>query len=363
MELATEAERNEMEAKERKQREFFESMEQNILKSMATGQVTVNSPRPPSGPLRDSLKRPALVRTISSMESAVLKDLVQRVPSHRKMERASSSLKSIGRGYGQRNVLSDIAEASSESVMDEFDEGSNNLGLTADESKALAEFASLSQEMGMDESLSNTNESMSLNESSSGGVALDLSSSGALDFGLSTDFSVSDWQQADNEVENQAQSEEPADKQSTAENDKNGGNDDPRAQLTRKPALIKRNTCGTLHVNTTMSAPDKDATIKVRTTRFCAADQSELLLHSDLFSILDIVNRSVSLMPIPPILPFRFVLLLLLPSLKSAFVAFTVRTLSLATAKKKRLVFSTITRRTGSASLTIEKRNARVWPQ
>ena len=33
-----------------------------------------------------------------------------------------------------------------------------------------------------------------------------------------------------------------------------------------RPNLVRRNTCGTLYVGTTMSAPDKDATIKVRTS-------------------------------------------------------------------------------------------------
>jgi hypothetical protein len=33
--------------------------------------------------------------------------------------------------------------------------------------------------------------------------------------------------------------------------------------LAARPNLVRRNTCGTLYVGTTMSAPDKDATIKV----------------------------------------------------------------------------------------------------
>jgi len=36
-----------------------------------------------------------------------------------------------------------------------------------------------------------------------------------------------------------------------------------RSSLKVKPPLVKRNTCGTLYVGSTMSAPDKDATIKV----------------------------------------------------------------------------------------------------
>jgi hypothetical protein len=38
-----------------------------------------------------------------------------------------------------------------------------------------------------------------------------------------------------------------------------------------KPSLRKRNTCGTLYVGSTMSAPDKDATIKVKKqVHFCS---------------------------------------------------------------------------------------------
>ena len=39
------------------------------------------------------------------------------------------------------------------------------------------------------------------------------------------------------------------------------------ADLPKRPELVRRNTCGTLYVGATMSAPDKDATIKVSTVR------------------------------------------------------------------------------------------------
>jgi WW domain len=43
---------------------------------------------------------------------------------------------------------------------------------------------------------------------------------------------------------------------------------------TKKPDMIRRNTCGTLYVGSTMSAPDKDATIKVRTNVLYLCDIS-----------------------------------------------------------------------------------------
>ena len=42
----------------------------------------------------------------------------------------------------------------------------------------------------------------------------------------------------------------------------------PKRGISKRPDLVRRNTCGTLYVGTTMSAPDKDATIKVRFCRW-----------------------------------------------------------------------------------------------
>jgi len=137
VELATREEREEMERKERQQREFFEAMEANILKSISEGafsspepsghkkkgkrgggdgeaenaaavvaeQRSQGTPGSISGSFRDwggsddnndqgvspaslpfstgRIPRPNLVRTISTMDEAVLRQLIERVPSHR----------------------------------------------------------------------------------------------------------------------------------------------------------------------------------------------------------------------------------------------------------------------------------------
>lgn len=247
MELASESERAEMEAKERQQKEFFASMEQNILASMAAGEVTLKSPKPDKLKRDSVLDRPHLVRTISSMEGTVLKDLIKRVPSSRSTKmlrgRENASLKQLGRKYGQRNVLVDIAESSKEMSPEmDFDTSSADLAISADESRALEELAELSEEMAKF-SDNNLEENMQME-------SLDRSSLDNFDFSMTGDLSVSDWNAADAEIkETKSQSVEAEIRKSV------GGS--------MKPALMKRNTCGTLHVNTTMSAPDKDATIKV----------------------------------------------------------------------------------------------------
>jgi len=234
MALASSAEKAEMEAKERKQKEFFASMEQNILNSMATGsvppvkQMTARQ-REASLRLSGNSARPGLIRTISSMEDTVLKDLVKRVPSHRKLQ---GSFSSSGRAYGKRNVLDKITESSKEFENSrdlDFEESSIGFGLTAEESKALEHFAEISEDLGklQEEPENNGNESASNLEDSTGAV----------------EFTANDWKHAMEEE---------------------GGEEDLRESLgEEKPTTYKRrNTCGTIYIGSTMAAPDKDATIK-----------------------------------------------------------------------------------------------------
>lgn len=87
IELATKAERRAIEDKEKKQRDFFQAMEKNILRSMKVGQVpgsqsyededTVES-LPPGKPKvlsKRNKPKPQLLRTISSMDHELLKEL------------------------------------------------------------------------------------------------------------------------------------------------------------------------------------------------------------------------------------------------------------------------------------------------
>ena len=112
--LATPEERKAMEEKERQQREFFAAMEANILKSISQGAFSgpsnsegsktqrTSPPLPSPRDVRENdkkseitpgtpeeipldLPRLNLVRTISGMEDSVLVNLIQRVPSNRKL--------------------------------------------------------------------------------------------------------------------------------------------------------------------------------------------------------------------------------------------------------------------------------------
>ena len=89
-ELASDEEKRAMEEKERKQKDFFASMEANILNSLSQGQVP-GTYNPKEFERRKSSRkvaeRPELVRTISTMDALVLKDLIQRQPSFRNISR------------------------------------------------------------------------------------------------------------------------------------------------------------------------------------------------------------------------------------------------------------------------------------
>jgi len=92
-ELASDEERRAIEEKDRKQRDFFAAMEANILNSLSQGRIPgTNEPKEPER--RKSSRRmgahPELVRTISTMDSLVLKDLIQRQPSFRSLSKNPS---------------------------------------------------------------------------------------------------------------------------------------------------------------------------------------------------------------------------------------------------------------------------------
>ena len=100
LELATDSERNALMAKEQKQRDFFQSMEVNILRCMQTGQVPGISSSSSCVSLEDKVKpffmqqdqggvlgasksipKPKLMRTISSMDSNILEELTCKCSS------------------------------------------------------------------------------------------------------------------------------------------------------------------------------------------------------------------------------------------------------------------------------------------
>lgn len=103
LELASPKERKAIEDKERQQREFFAAMEANIMNSIAAGnfvktkqEIIIDVPSLETRPAaKDASRRSHMIRTISSMEDAVLVDLVRRVPSTRNVFRQQDDVKDI----------------------------------------------------------------------------------------------------------------------------------------------------------------------------------------------------------------------------------------------------------------------------
>ena len=310
MELASDDERILMEEKDAKLKNFFASMEANIIKSMATGNVL--NAKPQEVTKKVSLKpvndddvptplpgRTKMVRTISSMDEGTLKNMVKRTPSTKAGKNAtvrnSTTLEKITEAEMEQSSLDfgslcmmDSSEVSM-SMSSAFDEPSANLGMSLEEIKALRDLAQISKQMTF---VSNDDDmDYSMNE------GLDMSS---LDFSLSLDgfdLSAKDFTTS---TEEKATTKNAKPKESSlfmdgltfspAVNPKKTTKAAPgeivftpdiqitevknvtaakeqeepkRSSLKVKPPLVKRNTCGTLYVGSTMSAPDKDATIKV----------------------------------------------------------------------------------------------------
>ena len=308
VELATDDERMLMEEKERKQREFFSAMEANIIRSVASG--TVASPavverKPSVLPIRQGV-----VRTISTMDEGMLKDMIKRTPSTRNiMQRSTSAalkilpLEQIMEAEDMEQSSLDFGNLS----MSMFDDSSANLGGSMSEIMALRELAQISREM-----MSASGDADDVDNSMTDG--LDMSMGSSLDLNASLELSAQDFmlpekvaarRARESSIDSLMYSPEVVDKKwvptkvepgeivftpdvpepkslatklepgeifftpdvtepkSLATNELNN-KPKPLTVLKAKPPLVKRNTCGTLFVESTMSAPDKDATIKVR---------------------------------------------------------------------------------------------------
>jgi hypothetical protein len=97
LELATLSEREKIEEKDRQLRDFFRSMEMNILKASDRGQVPGVSATSEDvvKPLRNSiskkLKKPILIRSISSMDDTLIAELTQDIEDCNKTSSAMIS--------------------------------------------------------------------------------------------------------------------------------------------------------------------------------------------------------------------------------------------------------------------------------
>lgn len=237
IELATPAERAAMAAKEKKQKDFFSAMEANILRSMAQGNLNPVSgsdeeadevgdmPQPTEmkrawsrgGP---ALERPKMVRTISSMDDALLAELTRvesQNPSPNSVTVAGGSDTSGPFAIPPMTTAKDSLE--SKSSFDDVALGDEN-----EQSMAIERLRRVADEMA---------------RSSQVGASIALAAESVSSGGSPTGASS------------------PSRSESKSPPPSSG---DLRGLA--KPNLAKRNTCGTLYVGSTMSAPDKDATIK-----------------------------------------------------------------------------------------------------
>lgn len=347
MELASNEERQAMEDKERKQKDFFATMEANILNSLSQGQVP-GSPKKELSRRKSSnrpAERPELVRTISTMNDIVLKNLIQRQPSFRNVKKTGSIHKTASLNPGEfentkrgsaisdnefesfvslmsseKERLDPLHESNDDSMPELFSylpdeseyslEGSGafgddstirsdggalnessiaGFGLTWEETQALKKLASITKEMIHAE----TEEEDTI-KGSSHRIAPATTpswkgrdSKGQRD--LPREIEIDDDEESDIVSQVPSKSTGPSafqkakdiggrelDFDSSDESEEDEDEDpaplksEPKSngkgeELMTRPPVKRRNTCGTLYVGTTMSAPDKDATIKVRT--------------------------------------------------------------------------------------------------
>ena len=355
-ELASEAEKKAMEEKERKQKDFFAAMEANILNSLSQGQVPGTPKTQDTLERRRSSRKPAerpeLVRTISTMDDIVLKNLIQRQPSFRNIKQnalsktaslnpgdfevskrsshiATSDFESFVSIMSDHQRLDPLHESmiSNDDSMPELfnylpDEGEFSMGesivsiedghrgnnesnetsygLTREEAQALKKLASITKEM-IDVEKEDI-EFVDLPKKGAAGATPSWRSKDAK--GMRDLPREIELDESDDDDDDDDESDRPDQKANTAplgafqkakdiggreldfdsdEEDDETTSDMAPTPMQKKtaeekkdinvkkkdptmerPEVKRRNTCGTLYVGTTMSAPDKDATIKVR---------------------------------------------------------------------------------------------------
>eukprot|EP00522_Entomoneis_paludosa_P005667 CAMPEP_0172455718 /NCGR_PEP_ID=MMETSP1065-20121228/12209_1 /TAXON_ID=265537 /ORGANISM="Amphiprora paludosa, Strain CCMP125" /LENGTH=950 /DNA_ID=CAMNT_0013208187 /DNA_START=298 /DNA_END=3150 /DNA_ORIENTATION=- len=310
MELASEEEREAATIKEQKQRDFFSAMEANILRNLQTGGLASPAParrlsnkeQPKMAKVSEdldssdddeaaALERPNLVRTISSMDEHILRDLVLRVPSHRNLLQADDqelgpggSWRSLGgmmasdgsmedmellesaKSSGARNPnalrqsLKQVSLGTMLATLPEEDNSSLNafelsfgeeshmdMGLSQQESDALIKLSHLSTEMAMvgEESVSEMSESF--------GALMENDEDSPAEQTVVKEVSPAAAEPEDplaNMDDGPRMSREAASQRLLA------------SSAIARPKVSRRNTCSTIYVGSTMAAPDVDATIK-----------------------------------------------------------------------------------------------------
>ena len=260
LELASDTEREEMIQQEQQQREFFETMEANILKNMHSLSLMENAIQAETAIKSEesiqkaSIPKPSgMIRTISTMDENVLKDLVQGLPSHHYV---GSTLRAIEEESQVLSIQQELLQlrGSSTSLSEELDRAGTDF-LTEKESRALEQLADITFQMSMQD--------------------------------LDTDESISTTSPVSFQFDRDEQFSEPS-------------------ITDAKPAGLdknsRRNTCGTMYLSSTIAAPDKDGLIKcvcgVYRAHIVQASQ-ESSFENDQFTVFNDENKIQSVPVIP----------------------------------------------------------------
>lgn len=246
IELATDAEREEMERKERTQKAFFAAMEANILKSMATGKVIDKEeslPKPNEDPA-SALPKPTMVRTISTMDENILTNLVNNVATTESVLLRRSQVPGAMARIAEGSASAECEMSISDFFMKSSDDG---FGMSDEDIEALKELSEITKEMA----------SSTADDSDVSKTEIPNEEEEDLRSGLKerprpiSEQSLTSFKEIEEEEEE--------------EDLRSGLKEKPKLikKNKPKPVLKKRNTCGTIYLKTTMSDPDKDATIKV----------------------------------------------------------------------------------------------------
>ena len=316
MELASDVEKSLMQEKERKERDFFAAMEANIMSSLSRGVIpgTPAQERPAREDLeapdderrlekQKSLRRirsrggrPDFVRTISTMDESALTDVIRRQPSFRSVHTAMSnegfseysesmdeydsscSSSVASQGSYLETLEEDVGESSTSIEIDtaKLDRLPRNKSrplqrsmstrndLNAEETQALNKLYDLTKEM-MDADKEEIPRLSRMGNSTPGPTlgALRRAKDGDGGRALPRELELGDsnGKKADEKPAPTPTPKVKSRRERAARMLANSGN--TAKDLLKSSAVQRRNTCGTMYIRTTMSAPDKDATIRV----------------------------------------------------------------------------------------------------
>jgi len=326
MELATDEEKSAMEEKEQKEKDFFAAMEANILNSLSRGVIpgasaqdtaikeeqsegTPELERNPSGikqqssfrrlgsRARSRAGRPELVRTISTMDESVLQDVIRRQPSFRSVKSGLSKKEPslqiddlrefLGSRPGPTRQNDSMCSSSqgSDSILETLEEdvGESTFNISVDsmpdaddlnwnETRALTKLFSITKEMiDADEEHPNKNDRRSVNTIAGTTIRDGNTPTPTRTLRRVTDGDLG--RTLARALPRELELEDPGEKKERPSLNVPRGKRAARmlansgktaADLLRPPVptVQRRNTCGTMYIRTTMSAPDKDATIR-----------------------------------------------------------------------------------------------------